>query len=145
VLALVILSCVLLICVGCGGGGAGRDAPKIAPDTGIGVQYAEIKAKQAEMSEQDWKDYRNSLWKEEIQWIGWVNKVEGSGNNMWLKVDMNPPSNWDVALQIASENLLKLRPGTEVTFKGKIDEVRDAAEGDAASVKVWLMEASVVE
>jgi hypothetical protein len=131
--------------VGCGGGGAGRDEPRIAPDTGIGVQFAEIKSKQTELSEQEWQDYKVSLWGQEIQWIGWVNKVEGSGNNMWLKVDMNPPSNWDVTLQIASENLLKLRPGTEVTFKGKIDEVRDASEGEASSIKVWLMDAAVVD
>ena len=77
--ALVILLCGLLICSACKG--RGEEGPRVAPDTGIGVQYAEIKGNRTAMSEADWKKYKDSLWGTEIQWIGWVNKVEGSGNS----------------------------------------------------------------
>ena len=145
-----------LLCLSCGGE-KGQEARKDAAgpaasvelreavNTGVGVQYAELKSNYATLSESDWKAYKGPLFGEKVHWVGWVHKVEGAANNMWLKVDMNPPSNWDVTLQLKAGNVLQLRPGTEITFEGEIDEIRELQEAGVPSVKVWLVNGGLAE
>lgn len=151
--AFIMIGVSFFLCLSCAGprerraSGAARQPAeqREAPDTGTGVQYVEIKKAYAAMAQSDWESHKESLVGQKVHWIGWVSKVEGAGKNMWLKVDMNPPGNWDVTMQIEAQRVLSLRPERQVTFEGEIDDVRGTTEAGDPSIKVWLIGGSVVE
>jgi len=145
---LLITSSVMTICLAC----TSSTAPEgtmggeyTSSETDTGIPYSEIRQNYVSVEEGEWETYKESLIGTEIQWTGQVYKVEGAANNMWIKVDMDPDTSWDVMFQIPSKIAFKLKSQKRVRFKAEIDDIRETTVAGEPSVKVWLKNAEVIE
>lgn len=145
---LLIMVSVLATCLACAKSAAPQetaDGGYTTSETDAGTPYAEIKESYVSMEEGEWETYKESLIGAEIQWTGQVYKVEGAAKNMWIKVDMNPTTSWDVMFQVPSKLAFKLKSQKTVKFKAEIDDIRETTVAGEPLVKVWLSNAEVID
>ena len=98
-------------------------------------------------SSADWQQYKKLNTDSRVAWFGYVQDITKVGEETWVKLsDEEDSSSWDFTFKLEDEDgyASTVTEGQKIKVDGRIEDMKENAEGTEPPVQIWLKESKVL-